>query len=79
MDGGYGDGMQRKLRRRVEAIVQVEDPTIVMELEESLGVMLDDKRQAWDLQPGGHYSQRRPPANNPEVSSQQILMDMAMN
>jgi polyphosphate kinase len=42
-------------------------------------VMLADNRQAWDLQPGGHYSQRRPPANNPEVSSQQILMDMAMN
>ncbi|TAF27646.1 MAG: polyphosphate kinase 1 [Oscillatoriales cyanobacterium] len=76
---GSADWMQRNLSRRVEAIVQVEDPTIVMELQEILGVMLADNRQAWDLQPGGHYSQRRPPANNPEVSSQQILMDMAMN
>ncbi|MEG3940844.1 MULTISPECIES: polyphosphate kinase 1 [unclassified Microcoleus] len=76
---GSADWMQRNLTRRVEAIVQVEDPTIVMELQEILGVMLADNRQAWDLQPGGHYSQRRPPANNPEVSSQQILMDMAMN
>ncbi len=76
---GSADWMQRNLTRRVEAIVQVEDPTILMELQEILGVMLADNRQAWDLQPGGHYSQRRPPANSPEVSSQQILMDMVMN
>ncbi|WP_377478917.1 MAG: polyphosphate kinase 1 [Microcoleus anatoxicus] len=73
---GSADWMQRNLTRRVEAIVQVEDPTIAMELQEILGVMLADNRQAWDLQPGGHYSQRRPPVNCPEVSSQQILMDM---
>ena len=76
---GSADWMQRNLTRRVEAIVQVEDPTILMELQEILGVMLADNRQAWDLHSGGHYSQRRPPANSPEVSSQQILMDMAMN
>lgn len=76
---GSADWMQRNLTRRVEAIVQVEDPTIAKELQEILGVMLADNRQAWDLQPSGHYSQRRPPANCPEVSSQQILMDMVMN
>ncbi len=74
---GSADWMQRNLTRRVEAIVQVEDPTIAMELQEILGVMLADNRQAWDLQSGGHYSQRRPPVNCPEVSSQQILMNMA--
>jgi polyphosphate kinase len=73
---GSADWMQRNLTRRVEAIVQVEDPTIAMELQEILGVMLADNRQAWDLQSGGNYSQRRPPVNCPEVSSQQILMDM---
>ncbi len=73
---GSADWMQRNLTRRVEAIVQVEDPTIAMELQEILGVMLADNRQAWDLQPGGHYSQRRPPVNCPEVSSQNILMEM---
>ena len=76
---GSADWMQRNLTRRVEAIVQVEDSTIAMELQEILGVMLADNRQAWDLQSGGHYSQRRPPVNCPEVSSQQILMDMVMN
>ena len=75
---GSADWMQRNLTRRVEAIVRVEDPTIAKELQEILGVMLADNRQAWDLQSGGHYSQRRPPVNFPEVSSQQILMDMAL-
>jgi polyphosphate kinase len=76
---GSADWMQRNLTRRVEAIARVEDPTIAKEMQEILGVMLADNRQAWDLQSGGHYSQRRPPVNCPEVSSQQILMDMAMN
>lgn len=76
---GSADWMQRNLTRRVEAIARVEDPTIAKELQEILGVMLADNRQAWDLQSGGHYSQRRPPVNFPEVSSQQILIDMAMN
>ncbi|MCZ0901434.1 phospholipase D-like domain-containing protein, partial [Microcoleus sp. HI-ES] len=53
---GSADWMQRNLTRRVEAIVQVEDPTIAKELQEILGVMLADNRQAWDLQSGGHYS-----------------------
>lgn len=74
---GSADWMQRNLTRRVEAIARVEDPTIAKELQEILGVMLADNRQAWDLQSGGHYSQRRPPVNCPGVSSQQILMDMA--
>jgi len=75
---GSADWMQRNLTRRVEAIARVEDPTIAKEMQEILGVMLADNRQAWDLQSGGHYSQRRPPVNCPEVSSQQILMDMAL-
>ncbi|MGL5065031.1 MAG: polyphosphate kinase 1 [Microcoleus sp.] len=76
---GSADWMQRNLSRRVEAITRVEDPTIAKELQEILGVMLADNRQAWDLQPGGNYTQRRPAANCPELSSQQILMDMAVN
>ncbi|NJL65972.1 MAG: polyphosphate kinase 1, partial [Microcoleus sp. SM1_3_4] len=76
---GSADWMQRNLSRRVEAIMRVEDPTIAKELQEILGVMLADNRQAWDLQSGGNYTQRRPPANCAELSSQQILMDMALN
>ncbi|WP_449274615.1 phospholipase D-like domain-containing protein [Kovacikia minuta] len=74
---GSADWMPRNLDRRVEAVVQIEDMTIAKDLEEALGVMLADNRQAWDLQPDGRYIQRRPATDNPEQSSQRILMEMA--
>lgn len=75
---GSADWMQRNLSRRVEAIVPVEDPEIAKDLQEILGIMLSDNRQAWDLQPNGEYIQRRPEANSVGLSSQQILMEMAL-
>lgn len=74
---GSADWMPRNLDRRVEAVVQVEDPTIVQDLQEILGIMLSDNRQAWELQSDGHYVQRRPEADQPEQSSQKIFMDNA--
>lgn len=74
---GSADWMSRNLDRRVEAVVPVEDPDSLKDLQEILGVMLADNRQAWDLQPDGQYIQRQPTDNNKEQSSQQILMEMA--
>lgn len=74
---GSADWMTRNLDRRVEAVVPVEDPENLKDLQEILGVMLADNRQAWDLQPDGQYIQRQPTDNNKEQSSQQILMEMA--
>ncbi|MEO8892405.1 MAG: polyphosphate kinase 1, partial [Coleofasciculaceae cyanobacterium] len=66
---GSADWMSRNLDRRVEAVVPVEDPDSLKDLQEILGVMLADNRQAWDLQPDGQYIQRRPTDNNKEQSS----------
>lgn len=74
---GSADWMTRNLDRRVEAVVPVEDPEIMKDLQEILGVMLADNRQAWDLQSDGHYIQRQPDDNSREQSSQKILMEMA--
>ncbi|XGV95018.1 MAG: polyphosphate kinase 1 [Leptolyngbya sp. BL-A-14] len=74
---GSADWMTRNLDRRVEAVVPIDDPTIAKDLQEILGILLADNRQAWDLQPDGHYIQRRPAADTPEQSSQRILMEMA--
>ncbi|HEY9904460.1 MAG TPA: polyphosphate kinase 1 [Candidatus Sericytochromatia bacterium] len=74
---GSADWMTRNLDRRVEAVVPVEDPEIVKDLQEILGVMLADNRQAWDLQPDGRYIQRHPTDNAKEQCSQKILMEMA--
>jgi polyphosphate kinase len=76
---GSADWMPRNLDRRVEAITPVEDPGIAKDLQEILGIMLADNRQAWDLQPDGRYIQRRPADECPPASSQQILMEMALH
>lgn len=73
---GSADWMPRNLDRRVEAVAPIEEPTIAKDLQEILGIMLADNRQAWDLQPDGRYIQRRPPVDGPEQNSQKILMEL---
>jgi polyphosphate kinase len=73
---GSADWMPRNLDRRVEAITPILDPDIAKDLQEVLGILLADNRQAWELQSDGSYIQRRPGENCPEASSQQMLMEM---
>lgn len=75
---GSADWMRRNLDRRVEVITPIRDPEIAKDLQEILGIMLADNRQAWDLQPDGTYIQRRPCEDCPEANSQKILMSMAL-
>jgi polyphosphate kinase len=74
---GSADWMSRNLDRRVEAVVPIEDPSLAQDLQEMLGVMLADNRQAWELHSDGRYVQRRPTSEQPERSSQKIFMEMA--
>jgi polyphosphate kinase len=76
---GSADWMPRNLNRRVEAITPIEDQRLAKDLQEILGIMLSDNRQAWDLQADGQYIQRHPAKNAPEVNAHQILMDKAAN
>ncbi len=73
---GSADLMPRNLDRRVEVITPVQDPDIAKDLQEILGIMLADNRQAWELQPDGSYIQRRLRDDAPEASSQKTLMSM---
>jgi len=74
---GSADWMTRNLDRRVEAVTPVADTHIARELKEILEVMLADNRQAWELHSDGSYMQRRPTADSPEQSAQNILMQHA--
>jgi polyphosphate kinase len=76
---GSADWMTRNLDRRVEVITPIEDPEISKDLQEILGIMLADNRQAWDMQSDGSYKQRCPQIGTDQESTQQILMDMAVN
>ncbi|MEH2217659.1 MAG: polyphosphate kinase 1 [Nostoc sp.] len=75
---GSADWMRRNLDRRVEVIAPVKDPDIAKDLQEIMGIMLADNRQAWELQADGSYIQRRPYDDSPEANSQKILMNMVL-
>lgn len=76
---GSADWMSRNLNRRVEAVTSVEDLNLAKDLQEILGILLSDNRQAWELQSDGSYIQRRPADNHQEQSAQKTLMEMASN
>ncbi|GAX36125.1 polyphosphate kinase 1 [Nodularia sp. NIES-3585] len=82
---GSADWMRRNLDRRVEVITPIRDPDIAKDLQEILGIMLADNRQAWELQSDGNYIQRRPgdsvrgeAVDCPETHSQKTLINMAL-
>lgn len=74
---GSADWMQRNLDRRVEAVTPIEDPALFKEIQEILGMMLADNRQAWELNADGQYVQRRPQEGEKEQSTHRALMAMA--
>ncbi|MES1245394.1 MAG: polyphosphate kinase 1 [Acidobacteriota bacterium] len=75
---GSADWMARNLDSRVEAIVPVEDPRVQEELRTILDLQLADNVKAWDMQPDGSYVQRRPADGEEPRSSQELLMQRAL-
>ena len=75
---GSADWRPRNLERRVEAVVPIEDPALVIQMKEILDLYLSDNRNAWDLQPDGQYIQRRAASGEPEQSSHRLLMKVAL-
>ncbi|PZV08116.1 MAG: polyphosphate kinase 1 [Leptolyngbya sp.] len=57
---GSADWMTRNLDRRVEAVVPIEDPKLIKELQTILDILQADNRQVWEMAADGTYTQRRP-------------------
>ena len=74
---GSADWMTRNLSRRVEAVTPVESPNLVKDLQEILGIMLADNRQAWELKSDGTYVQKRPAEDAQPQGTHETLMDLA--
>jgi polyphosphate kinase len=72
---GSADWMKRNLDRRVETIAPLTEPTLIAEIEEILTVAENDNHSAWDLQPDGTYSRRRPKQGEEARPSQQVFID----
>ncbi|HBL27921.1 MAG TPA: polyphosphate kinase 1 [Acidobacteria bacterium] len=75
---GSADWMSRNLDARVEAIVPVEDPRLQEELQGILDLQLADNVKAWDMQSDGSYRQRSPSPGDEPRSSQDLLMQRAV-
>ena len=73
---GSADWMTRNLDRRVEAVTPVRSPKLVKQLQELLGIMLADNRQAWDLQADGSYIQRSPLPGEEPRGTHDVLMTL---
>ena len=72
---GSADWMSRNLLGRVEVIVPVEDKAAREKIWESVQIMLNDKRLAWDLESDGTYKLRRPTDVAEEMGSQDLLAE----
>lgn len=66
------DWMPRNLIKRIETAVLIEDPAHRTALHHCMARMLEDNRQAWDLDADGRYTQRRPAPGEPERASQRM-------
>jgi polyphosphate kinase len=75
---GSADWMSRNLDFRVEAIVPIEEPRIQEELKAILDLQLADNVKAWDMRSDGTYAQRSPAPDEEPRSSQDLLMQRAL-
>ncbi|NCJ05287.1 polyphosphate kinase 1 [Synechococcales cyanobacterium C] len=75
---GSADWRTRNLDRRVEAVTPIEDPQLAAYLRGVLETMLQDNRQAWDLQPDGTYVQRHPQPDEPEQATHILFVKQAL-
>jgi polyphosphate kinase len=76
---GSADWMTRNQSDRVEVVVPVSSRSARERLWEILDVGLRDRRQAWQMDADGNYTQLRPTASaeGPEsLGSQRTLMDL---
>src|SRR5262249_50133530 len=75
---GYAGWMSRNLSQRVEAVTPIEAPAHRSRLWEILQIMLNDRRQAWDMRPDGSYVQRKPEldGDGPSIGTHATLLEL---
>ncbi|HCT80824.1 MAG TPA: RNA degradosome polyphosphate kinase [Micromonosporaceae bacterium] len=75
---GSADPMHRNLDARVEALIQVIDPTARKELDELLAAAMSDKREAFDLGPDGTWTRRVSTPETPLSDLQLTLLQQVI-
>lgn len=72
---GSADWMTRNLRRRVEAVAQVEDAVCKREIERVMRTYLATSCNAWEMASDGTYERHVPTDGQPCRTAQEIMMD----
>lgn len=72
---GSADAMNRNLEQRVEVLCPLEAPPHREQVRDLLDMLLNDRRNTWDMQPDGTYQQRAGDANASGVQAR--LADVA--
>lgn len=73
---GSADWMYRNLLARVETVVPIEEPALRERLWEIFEVMLNDRRQAWEMRLDGSYVQFKPKSPDEELGTHKKLMEL---
>lgn len=74
---GSADWMSRNLQNRVEAVVPIEDRALRERLWQALQVLLADRRQAWEMDGDGNYTQRQPRSESEETGCHRLQLALA--
>ena len=74
---GSADWMHRNLISRVEAVVPIDDKMNRERIWEILTVMLNDHRQAWDMDGSGRYTRRKVKNPKKELGTHAFFMHRA--
>ena len=76
---GSADWMHRNLEERIEAVTPIEELSLRQRLWSILQVILNDRRQVWDMLSDGRYIQRTPSKDATKQSARgthQVLMEL---
>ncbi|MFI5317591.1 MAG: polyphosphate kinase 1 [Myxococcota bacterium] len=76
---GSADLMNRNLDKRVETLVQIDDPALQARLEEILSVNLQPNSLAWTLDPDGSWFQRESGAPSSHDLLQRIARERSLS
>jgi polyphosphate kinase len=71
---GSADWMPRNFDRRVEAVAPVDDKSLHPRLHTLLNTLMEDNRQAWELESDGSYIQRVPGNGEVVRATHEVLL-----
>ncbi len=74
---GSADLMKRNLESRVEVVTPVENPDLQAQLRTVLEVQLENRRNCWEMDADGHYTQRKAKNGEQSRSVDELFIQLA--